>query len=330
MRAAYYEQNGSAREVLRVAEVETPQAGPCEVRVKLAASGVNPSDVKARQGATRKIAWPRLIPHSDGAGVIDQVGDGIAKSRIGERVWVWNGQWKRAFGTAAEFIALPAAQAVKLPDKVGFEAGACLGIPAMTAIHAVALAGADKGTTLLVAGGAGSVGQCAIQFGKALGATVLTTISSPEKAAAAREAGADQTIDYKREDVGERVMELTGKRGVDAVIEMDLAANAKLIPFVLRPKGSVIVYGTGAAAASLPAFFCLTQSIRVQFFLVYELDTRERERAVSGIGRALEQSSLGIGRLINRVATPTYALADTAAAHEAVERGTIGKVIVAM
>ncbi len=325
MRAAYYEQNGSAREVLRVDEIETPQAGPGEVRVKLAASGVNPSDVKARQGATRKIAWPRLIPHSDGAGAIDQVGDGIAKSRIGERVWIWNGQWKRAFGTAAEFIALPAAQAVKLPDKVGFETGACLGIPAMTAIHAVALAGADKDTTFLVAGGAGSVGQYAIQFGKALGATVLATISSPEKAAAAREAGADQTIDYKREDVGERVMELTGKRGVDAVIEMDLAANAKLMPFVLRPKGSVIVYGTGAAAASLPAFFCLTQSIRVQFFLVYELDTRERERAVSGIGRALEQ-----GRLINRVAKPTYPLADTAAAHEAVERGTIGNVIVTM
>ena len=325
MRAAYYEQNGSAREVLRVDEIETPQAGPGEVRVKLAASGVNPSDVKARQGATRKIAWPRLIPHSDGAGAIDQVGDGIAKSRIGERVWIWNGQWKRAFGTAAEFIALPAAQAVKLPDKVGFETGACLGIPAMTAIHAVALAGADKDTTLLVAGGAGSVGQYAIQFGKALGATVLATISLPEKAAAAREAGADQTIDYKREDVGERVMELTGKRGVDAVIEMDLAANAKLMPFVLRPKGSVIVYGTGAAAASLPAFFCLTQSIRVQFFLVYELDTRERERAVSGIGRALEQ-----GRLINRVAKPTYPLADTAAAHEAVERGTIGNVIVTM
>ena len=325
MRAAYYEQNGSAREVLRVAEVETPQAGPGEVRVKLATSGVNPSDVKSRQGSTRKIAWPRVIPHSDGAGVIDQVGDGIAKSRVGERVWVWNGQWKRAFGTAAEYIALPAAQAVKLPDKTGFEAGACLGIPAMTAIHAVALAGADKGTTLLVAAGAGSVGQYAIQFGKALGATVLTTISSPEKAAAAREAGADHTIDYKREDVGERVMEFTGKRGVDAVIEMDIAANAKLMPAVLRPKGSVIVYGTGAAAASLPAFFCLTQSIRVQFFLVYELDTRERERAVAGITRALEQ-----GRLINRVAQPTYALSETAAAHEAVERGTIGNVIVTM
>ncbi|HEY1311107.1 MAG TPA: alcohol dehydrogenase catalytic domain-containing protein, partial [Pseudolabrys sp.] len=127
MRAAYYESNGSAREVLHVGEVDTPQAGPGEVRVKLATSGVNPSDVKSRQGATRKIAWPRVIPQSDGAGVIDQVGDGVAKTRIGERVWVWNGQWKRAFGTAAENIALPTAQAVKLPDKIGFEAGACLG-----------------------------------------------------------------------------------------------------------------------------------------------------------------------------------------------------------
>jgi NADPH2:quinone reductase len=324
MRAAYYEQNGAAREVLRVGEVETPQAGPGEVRVRLAASGVNPSDVKSRQGSTRKIAWPRLIPHSDGAGVIDQVGDGIAKSRLGERVWIWNGQWKRAFGTAAEYIALPAAQAVKLPDKIGFEAGACLGIPAMTAIHAVALAGAGKGTTVLVAGGAGSVSQYAIQFAKAAGATVLTTVSSPEKAAAAREAGADHTIDYKREDVGERVMELTSKRGVDAVIEMDLAANAKLIPFVLRPKGSVIVYGTGAATANLPAYFCLTNSIRVQFFLVYELDTLEREHAVTAINRALEQ-----GLLLNRI-DPTFALADVAAAHEAVERGTIGNVIVTM
>src|SRR6185437_653102 len=149
MKAAFYESNGSAREVLRVSDVETPQAGPGEVRVKLAASGVNPSDVKSRQGATRKIAWPRVIPQSDGAGVIDQVGDGVAKSRIGERVWIWNGQWKRAFGTAAQYIALPAAQAVKLPDKVGFEAGACLGIPAMTAFHATALSGATNGTTLL-------------------------------------------------------------------------------------------------------------------------------------------------------------------------------------
>jgi NADPH:quinone reductase len=324
MRAAFYERNGSAREVLRVGEVDTPRAGPGEVRVKLAASGVNPSDVKSRQGLTRKIAWPRVIPHSDGAGVVDQVGDGVPHSRIGERVWLWNGQWKRAFGTAAEYIALPAAQAVKLPDEIGFEAGACLGIPAMTAVHAVTLAGAGKGVTLMVSGGAGSVSQYVIQFAKQAGATVLTTVSSPEKAAAAREAGCDHVIDYKRETVGERVMDITGKRGADAMIEMDLAANAKLIPQLLRPKGSVIVYGTGGDV-TLPAFFCLTQSIRLQFFLVYELSTEERARAVGAITGALEG-----GRLINRVAQPTYALSDIAAAHEAVERGSIGNVIVTM
>jgi NADPH2:quinone reductase len=322
MRAAYYERNGSAREVMQVAEVETPQAGPGEVRVKLASSGVNPSDVKSRQGATRKIAYPRVIPQSDGAGVIDQVGDGIAESRVGERVWLWNGQWKRPFGTAAEYIALPAAQAVRLPDKVSFEVGACLGIPAMTAIHAVTLAGADKGTTLLISGGAGSVSQYAIQFAKAVGATVITTISSPEKADAAREAGADHSIDYKRENVGKRIMEITGKRGVDALIEMDLSANAKLIPGVLRPKGSVIVYGTGPEA-TIPAAFCLVNTVRLQFFVVYELDTSERQRAIAAINHALSD-----GKLLNRVVQPTYPLDDIAGAHEAVECGTIGNVIV--
>jgi NADPH2:quinone reductase len=321
MRDAYYERNGTARDVLQVGEVDTPQAGPGEVRVKLATSGVNPSDVKSRQGSTRKIAWPRVIPDSDGAGVIDQVGGGVPKSRIGERVWVWNGQWKRAFGTAADYIALPGAQAVKLPDKVSFEAGACLGIPAMTAHHAITLSHAAKGTTLLVAGGAGSVSQYVIQFAKMAGATVLTTVSSPEKAKIAREAGADHTIDYKRDNVGERVMEITGKKGVDAVIEMDLAANAKLIPAVLRPKGSVIVYGTSPEAV-LPAAFCLVNSIQLKFFLVYEQDAQERERTVAAITAALTQ-----GSLVNRVG-PTFPLADAAAAHEAVESGSIGNVII--
>jgi len=321
MRAAYYEANGSAREVLRVGELTTQQAGPGEVRVKLATSGVNPSDVKARQGS-RKIAWPQLVPHSDGAGVIDQTGDGVDKSRIGERVWVWNGQWKRAFGTAAEYIALPAAMAVKLPEKTSFEAGACLGIPAMTAIHAVTLANAAKGTTLLIAGGAGAVSQYVIQFAKAQGATVITTVSSPEKAKVAQETGADHAIDYKRDNVGERVMQITEKRGVDAVIEMDIATNAKLLPSVLRPKGSIVIYGTGAAEAAIPASFCLVNSIRLQFFLVYELDALERSRAVAAINRALEQ-----GKLINRVSRPIFKLADAVAAHEAVEKGTIGNVI---
>lgn len=324
MKAAYYERNGTARDVLLVGEIETPPVGPGEVRVKLAASGVNPSDVKSRLGATRKIAWPRVIPQSDGAGVIDDVGDGVPRARIGERVWVWNGQWKRAFGTAADTIVLPAAQAVPLPERVSFEEGACLGIPAMTAYHAVTLAGPAQGGTLLISGGAGAVSQYAIQFAKALGATVITTVSSADKAKAALEAGADHTIDYKREDVGERVMQLTDRRGVDAVIEMDLSANARLLPGVLRPKGSVIVYGTGPEA-TIPAFFCLTSSIRLQFFLVYELDAAERARAVGAIGHALSN-----GTLHNRVAQPAFKLDDIAAAHEAVERGTIGNVIVTM
>jgi len=175
-----------------------------------------------------------------------------------------------------------------------------------------------------VSGGAGSVSQYVIQFAKLAGATVLTTISSEEKAKVAREAGADHTIDYRREDVGARVMELTDKHGVDAVVEMDLTANAKLIPQVLRAKGSVVVYGTGPEAV-IPASFCLVNTIRLQFFIVYELDAGERERAVAAITRALSE-----GRLINRVAQPTYKLADIAAAHEAVERGTIGNVIVTL
>ncbi len=331
MRAAYYERNGTARDVLRVGDVATPRAGPGEARVKLAASGVNPSDVKSRQGATRKIAFPRVIPHSDGAGVIDEVGDGVPPSRIGQRVWVWNGQWKRAFGTAAEYIVLPAAQAVELPDNTSFEAGACLGIPAMTAIHAVALASAhgglaraQRGMCLLVSGGAGAVSQYVIQFAKAKGAKVITTISSPQKAKAAEEAGADYAIDYKRENVGERVMELTDKRGVDAVIEMDLSANAKLIPSVLRPKGTLVVYGTGPEAV-LPAAFCLVNSIKLQFFLIYELDAAEREHAITGINAGLKQEML-----LNRVAQPSFTLADTVSAHEAVEQGTLGNVIVTM
>ena len=322
MQAVYYERNGTARDVLRVDEVETPHAGAGEVRVKLATSGVNPSDVKSRQGTTRKIAYPRVIPHSDGAGVIDEVGAGVSKSRVGERVWVWNGQWKRPFGTAAEFIVVPAAQAVALPDKTSFEAGACLGIPAMTAIHAVALADVTKGMTLFVSGGAGAVSQYVIQFAKKKGAKIVTTISSAEKAKAALEAGADHAIDYRRENVGERVMDITGKHGVDAIIEMDLTANAKLIPGVLRPKGRVIIYGTGPEAA-LPAAFCLVNSIRLQFFLVYELDAAERERAISAVDDMLKA-----GQLLNRVAQPTYTLADTVAAHEAVERGILGNVIV--
>jgi NADPH:quinone reductase len=321
MRAAYYEKNGAADEVLHLGEVETPTPGPGEVRVKLATSGVNPSDVKNRAGTTRKIAFPRVIPHSDGAGEIDMVGEGVAAARVGERVWTWNGQWKRPFGTAAEFIALPESQAVRLPNNVGFEAGACLGIPALTARHAVELAEVAAGKTVLVSGGAGAVAHYAIQFAKARGATVIATVSSSVKAVVAHEAGADHTIDYRAENVGERVMALT-KGGVDAVIELDLTANAGLISAVLRPRGIVAVYGTGPHA-QLPASFCLVNTVTLKFMLVYELTAPERAQGVADVTRMLAAN-----RLIHNIAK-TFALSEIVHAHQMVEQGqAIGNVIV--
>ena len=317
MRAAYYEKNGPAREVLKLGEVETPQPGRGEVRVKLATSGVNPSDVKSREGRTRKIAFPRVIPHSDGAGVIDQVGPGVAPGRVGERVWTWNGQWKRAFGTCAEYVILPAGLAVHLPTHIDFDAGACLGIPAMTAFHAVAKAETWAGATLLISGGAGAVAHYAIQFAKARGAVVIATVSSDAKGKLARAAGADHVIDYKRDDVGAAVMDLTDKAGVDAVIELDIAANAKLLPTVLRPKGQVVIYGTGAAEAVIPAQWLLVNAIALKFIFVYELTEQERMAALAAITHGLVARTL-----IHNVAA-TFPLSDIVAAHEAVESGTM-------
>lgn len=217
MKAAWYERNGPARDVLTVGTMPDPVPGVGEVRVRMIASGVNPSDWKSRSGSRPMIA-PRVIPHSDGAGVIDQVGPGAPSERLGQRVWVWNGQWNRAFGTAAEFIVLPAMQAAPLPSNVSFEEGACLGIPALTAYRAVTIDGSIKGQAVLVTGGAGAVGSYAIQFAQLLGAAkIFATVSSPEKAKHALASGADVAIDYKTEDVAARVKQLTGGDGVDRV-----------------------------------------------------------------------------------------------------------------
>lgn len=316
MYATFYERNGSARDVLHFGEVETPAPPAGEVRVRLKTSGVNPSDVKARQGTIRKIAFPRVTPQSDGAGVIDAVGAGVPSSRVGERVWIWNGQWKRPFGTGAQYIVVPSAQAVPLPEAIGFEVGACLGIPALTARHAVALSQIGEGSNVLISGGAGAVSHYAIQFARLRGATVITTVSSELKAELAREAGADHVIDYRRENVGERVMQATGGRGVESIIEMDLTANANLIPAVIRQHGNVIVYGTGFEA-SIPAGFCLIQGITFRFFLIYEIAKAERDAAISEITDLLRQ-----GRLRHNVAA-AFPLQDSVAAHEAVESGKI-------
>ena len=205
MRAIRYDRTGPAREVLQLLAVPLPEPGPGEVRVRLQASGVNPSDVKARRAPQPR--HPLVTPHSDGAGVVEAVGDGVPAARIGERVWTFNAQWRRPFGTAAECVVLPAALAVPLPEDVSFETGACLGIPALTAWEAVHGEDAMDGETVLVQGGAGAVGHLAVQFAARAGKRVIASVSSSDKAALALSAGASAVVDYRNEDVAARIAE---------------------------------------------------------------------------------------------------------------------------
>src|SRR5579859_528118 len=325
MRAAFYETNGPAREVLRVGEQPTPQPGPGEVRVRVKASGVNPSDVKARRGQRRGMGNPITIPHSDGAGVIDAVGPGVDPGRVGQRVWLWNGQWKRPFGTAADFIALPATQAVPLPDSVPFEVGACLGIPFLTAWRAVHWRPARAGETLLVAGGAGAVGHYAVQLAWRRGYHVIASVSSSEKAAVAKAAGAEATVNYREEDLAEAVRRATGGVGVDRVIEVNLSANAGLYERYLRHDGSVVVYGSDDWATSLPLYQWLIHGIELAIFIVYELPPDIRAQGIAAAQAALADPSFE-----HRIAA-RFPLERIAEAHEAVESGKmIGNVVVTL
>lgn len=321
MKAAWYERNGEARDVLTVADMPLPEPGPGEVRVRLATSGVNPSDVKSRRG--RPPAFPRIVPHSDGAGVVEAVGAGVPDSRIGERVWIWNGQWKRAMGTAAEAIAVPDGQAVRLPDSTDFAAGACFGIPALTAIHGLKLAEAGPGKTILITGAAAAVGHYATQIAVSGGARVIGTASA-RRADHARSAGASEVIDYKAENVAERVKALTGGRGVDAILDMDLSTTAPLLSQgVLAPHGKLICYGSNVPG-DIPVFFpaMLWGSLTLQIYLVYELRANERATAIAELTAMLEAGTL------THAIGARFSLDDIAAAHEAVESGdVVGNVV---
>ena len=323
MKAVFYARRGPAREVLEFGAIPTPQPLAGQVRVRLHASGVNPSDWKSRSGLTAAAPLAAaVIPHSDGAGVIDAVGAGVDAARIGERVWVWNGQWQRPHGTAAQYIALPSAQAVTLPANTDFEAGACLGIPVMTALQAIRLTGVHAGATVLVHGGAGSVSHYAIQFARARGIRVLTTVSSDLKARHALAAGADAAINYRTDSVGDRVSELTKGSGVDAVIDVNYSANAVLLPNLIRPHGRVVVYGSNEAECRVPGLWLMRNSVTVASFLVYDLDATDRAAVLDGIGDALKG-----GRLSHTIAA-TLPLDAAAEAHEMVERGAvIGNVV---
>jgi NADPH2:quinone reductase len=325
MRAAYYERLGPAREVLQLGQLPDPVPAAGEVLVRVAASGVNPSDVKMRLGTgSAANEYPRIIPHSDGAGTIVALGDGVAQRSVGERVWLWNARWKRAFGTAAELVAVPENQAVPLPDNTDFPAGACLGIPVLTAWQAVETdGGVAGGDWVLVQGGAGAVGHYAVQMAKLKGARVIATVSSPEKASHARAAGADCVIDRKAEDIVAAVMAATGGRGVARVLEVDLAGNIGWLPQVVADYGLVVVYGSSRREAEVSFAASIIGNIGYRFFIVYNQPAAMRRHAIAAVDALLAQ-----GRLAHTIAA-TFPLAEIAAAHEMVEGGRqIGNVVV--
>jgi NADPH2:quinone reductase len=289
--------------------------------VRLRASGINPSDAKGR-GGNRAMVSERIVPGSDGAGTIDRVGAGVSQERIGERVWVYYGQWQRALGTSAQYIALPSSLAVPLPRKVGYAEAACLGVPAMTAHRCVHADGPVRGRTVLVTGGAGVVGFFAIQLARFGGARVIATVSSPEKAQHAVRAGAQDVIDYRREDVGERLSSLTGGAGVDRVIDVELGVNLAAYAGVLRPNAAIATYASNAAQEARLPLRLRQLNLTLRMVYVYTLPPAARRRAVADIGRWLDH---GRPRFLIAQRLP---LAEAAAAHELVERADrIGHVV---
>ena len=324
MKAAWYERNGKAREVLTIGEMPDPKPAQGEVRVKIACSGLNPSDVKRREGTSgQNIEFPRVIPNSDGAGTVDAVGPGVNESWKGKRVWVWNAQWGRAFGTCAEYICLPEAQVAPLPDGADFAAGACLGIPAMTAHQALFSDGEIKNKSVLVTGGAGAVGHYAIQMAKWAGARVATTVSSDEKAKLAKDAGADLVINYKTEDVAKKVLEFA-KGGVDRVIEVDFGGNLDTNIKAVKLNGTIASYASmGNPEPKIPFYTMMRRGIAVDLVFVYMMKPEERAKAIADLGALLKE-----GRLKHNVARH-FKLDELVAAHELQETNRIvGNIVI--
>ncbi|SPH16592.1 2-haloacrylate reductase [Defluviimonas aquaemixtae] len=315
MRAVWYEGFGPADEVLVTGDLPDPEPGPGEVLVRLKASGVNPSDVKLRAGARPGVtmAWPKIVPHSDGAGVIEAVGAGVDVARIGQRVWIWNGQWQRAFGTAAELIALPTEQAVPLPEGTSFADGACLGIPAMTAWFAVFGDGPVEGKTVLVTGGAGTVGRYACQMALLGGARVIATVSSEEKA---NHSTASEWVNYREANVAETVAEVTGGAGVDRIVEVDFAANQAASLALIKPGGTIAAYASASDVRPALDFYpFMFKNTVLRMLIVYLLDAQTRRRGEDQLTRWLAEGAL------SHAVVPGGGLAYAAAAHRRVEAG---------
>ncbi len=320
MKAALYRNTGPAAECLHVEEIDRPEPGPGEVLVRVHASGINPTDYKARSGAVPRPIDGFQIPHQDGAGVIEAVGPGVNPERVGERVWLWLAAAGRRWGTAAEWTVVPERRATPLPDGVSFELGASLGVPAMTAHYALLSDGPVNGSTVLVAGGAGAVGHFAIEFAKRAGARAVATVSSPEKAALAEKAGADLVVNYRSPDAVQQIKAFVP--AVDRIIELALGANLALDLAVARPLTTIMTYAAEAANPELPVRNCMAANVSLKFMLLYGIAETALDQAAADITAALAAGDL------SDLPVHKFPLADIAAAHDAAESGAVGKVIV--
>jgi NADPH:quinone reductase len=336
MKAIVHTRTGGP-DVLQLVDRPVPDPGSGQVRVKIYVSGVNPTDWKSRSGSTSAgPAFPEQVPNQDGSGVIDAVGDGVDAGRIGQRVWLWETAYQRPGGTAQEYVVLPERQAVPLPDGASFDLGASIGIPAITAHRCLTVAdggpghlasGALSGRTVLVAGGAGAVGNAAIQLARWAGATVVTTVSSPEKARLATAAGAHHTVNYRAEDAAEAVRS-AAPDGADIIVEVSPAANVGLDGAVIAPNGVVAAYATdGGGEVSLPIRTFFVPNARWQFVLVYTMPAAAKERAIADVTTAVAAGALRVG---DEAGLPLhhFPLAGTAKAHAAVEEHIVGKVLI--
>jgi NADPH2:quinone reductase len=319
VKVALYERNGSARDVLRVEDVDRPEPGPGQVRVRITLSAINPTDVKTRAGVTARDIDGFQVPHQDGAGVIDAVGAGVNASRVGERVWLWFAAFHNRYGSAGEYSVLPADHAVPLPANASDELGACLGVPALTAHRCLFADGRLNGRTVLVAGGAGAVGHYAIQLAKHAGAKVITTVSGPEKAELATRAGADHVVNYREPGAAGKVKELAGGP-VDRIVEVDLGANLELDLGVSGPNTVISTYAA-AGDVSLPVRALMSANVTLRFVLLYGIPAHDIAESLAEVNAAVEAGAL------TALPVHRYPLADVVAAHEAVEAGVVGKVV---
>lgn len=324
MKAAWYENIGAAAEVLQVGETSDPTPNVGEVLVEIKSSGLNPSDVKTRAGARGELQFPKVIPHSDGGGVITAVGEGIDKSRIGERVWIWNGAFGRACGTCAKMIALPSEQAVSLPEGTSFEAAACMGIPASTAYYGMLCDGSVEDQTVLVTGGAGAVGYYGIQLAKWSGAKVISTVSGEEKGSVAREAGADLVINYRDENVAEVIQDFTNGVGVDRILEVEFGGNLEISKQIIKPNGTIASYGSVALMEpTLPFYDLMFKGVKLNTYLIYIVPETDRNMITNGINDALNDQAL------NHMITESYELDDIVDAHLSMESNTVvGNIVI--